>query len=89
MTRDFLNAGKIDSTTCVCFLVLAQFDILFCFSCNVGYSGERCEVHACHSYCLNNGVCSLNEEKKPYCQCDADHEGSRCEVALKTCGECS
>ncbi|KAJ8712591.1 hypothetical protein PYW07_005433 [Mythimna separata] len=48
--------------------------------CDAGYSGERCEVYACHRYCLNNGHCSLNEEDEPVCQCVGNYEGSRCET---------
>ncbi|KAJ8707833.1 hypothetical protein PYW07_011510 [Mythimna separata] len=49
-------------------------------SCKAGYSGERCEVNACHDYCLHGGVCSLNEENKRVCQCTAGYLGERCEV---------
>ncbi|KAJ8707899.1 hypothetical protein PYW07_011576 [Mythimna separata] len=50
-------------------------------SCEVGYSGERCDlVNACHDYCLHGGVCSLNEENKRVCQCTAGYLGERCEV---------
>ncbi|KAJ8713639.1 hypothetical protein PYW07_014009 [Mythimna separata] len=34
-------------------------------SCIAGYSGERCEISACHGFCLNDGDCSLNEEDEP------------------------
>lgn len=50
------------------------------FRCNGGYSGERCEVNACHGYCLNHGECTLNEEDEPVCECLSNHEGSRCET---------
>ncbi|KAJ8704804.1 hypothetical protein PYW08_012124 [Mythimna loreyi] len=56
-------------------------------SCQAGYSGKRCEVHACHQYCLHNGTCSLNEEEEPTCECSADYEGDRCEVATTRAGE--
>ncbi|KAJ8704201.1 hypothetical protein PYW07_013495 [Mythimna separata] len=46
-------------------------------SCKAGYSGERCEVTACHQYCLNGGVCSLSEASEPVCRCSADYEGER------------
>ncbi|KAJ8706710.1 hypothetical protein PYW07_012788 [Mythimna separata] len=51
-------------------------------SCRAGHSGERCEINACHQYCLHNGVCSLNEEKEPVCQCTADYYGQRCEISI-------
>ncbi|KAJ8706705.1 hypothetical protein PYW07_012783 [Mythimna separata] len=51
-------------------------------SCRAGHSGERCEINACHQYCLHNGVCSLNEEKEPVCQCTADYFGQRCEIFI-------
>ncbi|KAJ8706703.1 hypothetical protein PYW07_012781 [Mythimna separata] len=51
-------------------------------SCKAGHSGERCEVNACHQYCLYDGVCSLNEEKEPVCQCTADYYGQRCEISI-------
>ncbi|KAJ8706716.1 hypothetical protein PYW07_012794 [Mythimna separata] len=51
-------------------------------SCKAGYSGERCEVNACHQYCLHNGGCSLNVEKEPVCQCTADYYGQRCEISI-------
>ncbi|KAJ8706921.1 hypothetical protein PYW07_012999 [Mythimna separata] len=51
-------------------------------SCKAGYSGERCEVYACHKHCSNGGVCSLNEENKPVCQCTAGYVGERCDVSM-------
>ncbi|KAJ8704745.1 hypothetical protein PYW07_011933 [Mythimna separata] len=51
-------------------------------SCKAGYSGERCEVYACHKHCSNGGVCSLNEENKPVCQCTAGYVGERCDVSI-------
>ncbi|KAJ8707713.1 hypothetical protein PYW07_011390 [Mythimna separata] len=51
-------------------------------SCKAGYSGERCEVNACHDYCLHGGVCSLNEENKRVCQCTSGYEGDRCGVPI-------
>ncbi|KAJ8707822.1 hypothetical protein PYW07_011499 [Mythimna separata] len=51
-------------------------------SCKTGYSGERCEVNACHDYCLHGGVCSLNEENKRVCQCTAGYDGERCDVSI-------
>ncbi|KAJ8706432.1 hypothetical protein PYW08_011058 [Mythimna loreyi] len=50
-------------------------------SCKLGYSGERCEVNACHQYCLNGGVCSLDEASAPVCKCSAEYVGDRCEVS--------
>ncbi|KAJ8707765.1 hypothetical protein PYW07_011442 [Mythimna separata] len=50
-------------------------------SCDTGNSGER-TVSTCHQFCLNNGVCSLNEASEPVCQCTADYEGERCEVSV-------
>ncbi|KAJ8735947.1 hypothetical protein PYW07_007567 [Mythimna separata] len=51
-------------------------------SCDAGYSGERCEVYACHQYCSNGGVCSLNEDGEPVCQCTAGYVGERCDVSI-------
>ncbi|KAJ8705976.1 hypothetical protein PYW07_010753 [Mythimna separata] len=51
-------------------------------SCKAGYSGERCEVNACHKHCLNGGVCSLDEEDVPVCQCTAGYDGGRCDVSI-------
>ncbi|KAJ8708124.1 hypothetical protein PYW08_010490 [Mythimna loreyi] len=51
-------------------------------SCKVGYSGERCELNACHKLCLNNGTCFLNEVDEPVCQCTEDYDGVRCEVPI-------
>ncbi|KAJ8706702.1 hypothetical protein PYW07_012780 [Mythimna separata] len=51
-------------------------------SCKAGYSGERCEVNACHDYCLHGGVCSLNEENKRVCQCTAGYDGERCDISI-------
>ncbi|KAJ8705956.1 hypothetical protein PYW07_010733 [Mythimna separata] len=50
-------------------------------SCRAGYSGERCEQDVCYKHCLNNGVCSLNEEGEPVCFCKAGYEGPRCAVS--------
>ncbi|KAJ8706699.1 hypothetical protein PYW07_012777 [Mythimna separata] len=51
-------------------------------SCKAGHSGERCEVNACHDYCLHNGFCSLNEENKRVCQCTAGYDGERCDISI-------
>ncbi|KAJ8706687.1 hypothetical protein PYW07_012765 [Mythimna separata] len=51
-------------------------------SCKAGYSGERCEVSACHKHCLNGGACSLNKEVEPVCQCTAGYDGERCEYSI-------
>ncbi|KAJ8707803.1 hypothetical protein PYW07_011480 [Mythimna separata] len=48
-------------------------------SCDAGNSGQG-TISACHQFCLNNGVCSLNEASEPVCQCTADYEGERCDV---------
>ncbi|KAJ8707865.1 hypothetical protein PYW07_011542 [Mythimna separata] len=50
-------------------------------SCDAGNSGAG-TVSACHQFCLNNGVCSLNEASEPVCTCPADYEGDRCEVSV-------
>ncbi|KAJ8707843.1 hypothetical protein PYW07_011520 [Mythimna separata] len=51
-------------------------------SCKAGYSGERCEVNACHKHCLNGGVCSLNKRVEPVCQCTAGNYGERCDRSI-------
>ncbi|KAJ8707827.1 hypothetical protein PYW07_011523 [Mythimna separata] len=62
-------------------------------SCKAGYSGERCEVNACHKHCLNGGVCSLNKRVEPVCQCTAGYDGERCDRSIcnEYClqGDCS
>ncbi|KAJ8707863.1 hypothetical protein PYW07_011540 [Mythimna separata] len=50
-------------------------------SCDAGNSGQG-TISTCHQFCLNNGVCSLNEASEPVCQCTADYEGERCEVSV-------
>ncbi|KAJ8706720.1 hypothetical protein PYW07_012798 [Mythimna separata] len=52
-------------------------------SCKAGYSGKRCEVYACHQYCLHNGICALNKEDEPVCKCTADYVGDRCEASIR------
>ncbi|KAJ8703850.1 hypothetical protein PYW07_013144 [Mythimna separata] len=47
-------------------------------SCKAGYSGTRCQINACHDYCLNGGVCSVSEESGRVCQCAPGYEGDRC-----------
>jgi hypothetical protein len=47
--------------------------------CPQGYSGERCEVSACHNYCLNDGTCKINHSGLPMCVCLHGTNGSRCE----------
>ncbi|KAJ8718120.1 hypothetical protein PYW07_006050 [Mythimna separata] len=82
------NNSKSESTVSIC-----QY---YCFqgecgvsaegrptcSCKAGYSGERCEVNACHDYCLHGGVCSLNVSNKRVCQCTAGYDGERCEKSI-------
>ncbi|KAJ8707806.1 hypothetical protein PYW07_011483 [Mythimna separata] len=51
-------------------------------SCKAGFSGERCDVNACHKHCLNGGVCSLNKRVEPVCQCTAGYDGERCEKSI-------
>ncbi|KAJ8708132.1 hypothetical protein PYW08_010498 [Mythimna loreyi] len=46
---------------------------------NYNNNGES-EVSTCHQYCLNGGVCSLDEKREPVCRCPADYEGERCDV---------
>ncbi|KAJ8706433.1 hypothetical protein PYW08_011059 [Mythimna loreyi] len=79
--------SKNESTASVCQNYCFQGECSFSdegdptCSCKPGYSGERCEVNACHQYCLNGGVCSLNEASAPVCKCSAEYEGDRCEVS--------
>jgi len=47
--------------------------------CPQGYSGERCEVSACHNYCLNNGTCKINDSDLPVCICLHGTNGTQCE----------
>ncbi|KAJ8705948.1 hypothetical protein PYW07_010725 [Mythimna separata] len=47
--------------------------------CDASNSGEG-EFNSCKQYCLNDGVCSLNENSEPICQCPEDYEGERCDV---------
>ena len=52
------------------------------FRCNAGYSGDRCEVNACHAFCLHDGVCSINDKNQPECKCTADYDGDRCDTSV-------
>lgn len=47
--------------------------------CQLGYSGEHCEVSACHNYCLNDGKCEINHSGLPVCICLHGTNGPRCE----------
>jgi hypothetical protein len=47
--------------------------------CPQGYSGEHCEVSACHNYCLNDGTCKINNSGLPMCICLYGTNGLRCE----------
>ncbi|KAJ8708095.1 hypothetical protein PYW08_010461 [Mythimna loreyi] len=51
-------------------------------NCEAGYSGDMCDVRTCDGYCLNNGICSLNKENNPVCECTADYRGTRCNVTI-------
>ncbi|KAJ8715687.1 hypothetical protein PYW07_010169 [Mythimna separata] len=83
-----LNNAKPESTVSICQNYCLEGDCSVnaegqpTCSCKAGYSGERCEVNACHKHCLHNGVCSLNEEKEPVCQCTAGYYGQRCEISI-------
>jgi len=64
-----LNSGVLlteGSSTAIC-------------QCPQGYSGERCEVFACHNYCLNDGTCKVNHSGLPMCICLQGTNGQRCE----------
>lgn len=61
---------------------VALFHNFLYFSCNAGYSGDRCQVDVCQGYCLHDAVCSLSEESKPLCQCTGHYEGERCEFPV-------
>ena len=39
------------------------------YSCPVGFSGKRCEVSVCTTYCFNGGTCTLTDVK-PTSYCD-------------------
>ncbi|KAJ8713645.1 hypothetical protein PYW07_014015 [Mythimna separata] len=51
------------------------------------------EISACDGYCSNNGNCYFNGKTGPFCQCQADRIGDRCEFSscLNYClqGNCS
>ena len=32
----------------------------------------------CNDYCENNGICTLNEDDSPICQCTGDYTGEKC-----------
>ncbi|KAJ8705401.1 hypothetical protein PYW07_011228 [Mythimna separata] len=83
-----LNGGvcslnEEDEPSCQC---TADYDGVRCEvsaykdnSCEAGSTGEG-KVSACHQFCLNDGVCSLNEASEPVCQCTADYAGDRCDI---------
>ncbi|KAJ8707715.1 hypothetical protein PYW07_011392 [Mythimna separata] len=83
-----LNGGvcslnEEDEPSCQC---TADYDGVRCElsvskdnSCDAGSSGEG-KVSACHQFCLNDGVCSLDEASEPVCQCTADYAGDRCDI---------
>ncbi|KAJ8669129.1 hypothetical protein QAD02_000388 [Eretmocerus hayati] len=52
----------------------------FC-RCKPGFTGARCEVSACHNYCLR-GECSVNVSGAPVCKCGESFTGQRCEQDL-------
>lgn len=47
--------------------------------CPQEYSGEHCEVFACHNYCLNDGKCEIDLSCLPVCSCLHGTNGPRCE----------
>lgn len=55
-----------------------EFDVDSC-RCQRGFFGEHCEMSLCHNYCLNDGICLVNERDAPECKCTAGFSGSRCD----------
>jgi Notch-like protein len=53
--------------------------------CPYPYDGPRCdEYSACYNYCLNDGVCVVDNNKKPRCECKEGFEDDRCNVRKTT-----
>ncbi|KAK9511107.1 hypothetical protein O3M35_005737 [Rhynocoris fuscipes] len=50
-------------------------------NCTRGYSGERCDVIHCNTYCVNGGSCTLTSSG-PVCKCAEGFTGQRCEFHL-------
>lgn len=56
-------------------------------TCNGTYLGTRCEVNPCEGYCLNEGKCSLRNNR-PTCDCKYT-SGARCEDTINMDEICS
>lgn len=50
--------------------------------CNIGFTGDKCEVDQCHSVtCQNEGTCKISKFNfEPYCECKPGTSGSNCEI---------
>lgn len=47
-------------------------------TCTEGYTGTRCEIEMCENYCINNGKCTI-KNNRPSCQCPLEYNGVKCE----------
>ncbi|XP_044736968.1 protein cueball [Chrysoperla carnea] len=55
--------------------------------CPAAYTGDRCEVEACHNFCMSGGICSIQGASEgasdygaPQCLCPVGYTGLRCEI---------
>lgn len=46
---------------------------------------EKYDITDCITNCYGNGVCSLNENQKFFCECDENYIGAKCQTSSKSC----
>lgn len=64
--------------------VKCQIGKLHTFFCCQIYSKNIILLDLCkQKNCLNGGICKINANKQPYCTCNANFEGPRCETSHK------
>jgi len=59
-------------------------------TCNVGYSGKKCQFDVCKlNPCKNGGACTLSTSSPGYtCACTGGHTGSTCSTGTCQTGAC-
>ncbi|XP_071101709.1 prolow-density lipoprotein receptor-related protein 1-like isoform X1 [Haliotis cracherodii] len=85
----YLNGGRCDFVKpCQNFCVngnctMTMYNEPKC-SCQVGYTGDKCEVNVCDKYCDGGGSCSMpkDHDSSPTCSCPPGYEGPRCRTYL-------